>query len=509
MSSRGKYRAKTLKEKVEILREVDAGKQSKNEIAKKHDIPRSTLSTYIRNKKTIEDSYAAETFAKDRKRIRTAKHPDLEAALLTWIKEKRSQDIPLSGPIIVAKAADFALRLNVSDFAASDGWFHRFRDRHDLVFRSVCGEAKAVDAETCTVWRNGALLDHLNRYAPSDIFNADETALFFKLLPDKTITYKGDVCAGGKRCKERVTVLLGANMTGTEKLPLFVIGKSQKPRCFKNIRTLPADYAANKKAWMTGELFKQWLRKLDRKFELGKRQILLLVDNCSAHKVEVELRAIELVFLPANTTAALQPMDQGVIKVLKSFYRRHVLEKLLLCSDNEKSYTVTLLTALHMLVRAWNQVTTETIANCYRHCGFGALNADANEVEEDVRAPVHVREVLGDVDFGDYVNVDSCAAVCGAVTDDEIIAQVVGEDENPAVDDDDANDEDDDDDVGETPVRPSLAQVMDGLNHARLFFSFEEGEDDAFRLIRALEDKAAAIAFRGKKQKTITDFFCK
>ncbi|KAH7936911.1 hypothetical protein HPB49_006325 [Dermacentor silvarum] len=112
MSSRGKYRAKTLKEKVEILREVDAGKQSKNEIAKKHDIPRSTLSTYIRNKKTIEDSYAAETFAKDRKRIRTAKHPDLEAALLAWIKEKRSQDIPLSGPIIVAKAADFALRLN-------------------------------------------------------------------------------------------------------------------------------------------------------------------------------------------------------------------------------------------------------------------------------------------------------------------------------------------------------------------------------------------------------------
>ncbi|KAH7979730.1 hypothetical protein HPB49_010743 [Dermacentor silvarum] len=110
---------KRWKEKVEIPREVDAGKQSKNEIAKKHDIPRSTLSTYIRNKKTIEDSYAAETFAKDRKRIRTAKHPDLEAALLAWIKEKRSQDIPLSGPIIVAKAADFALRLNLSDFAAS------------------------------------------------------------------------------------------------------------------------------------------------------------------------------------------------------------------------------------------------------------------------------------------------------------------------------------------------------------------------------------------------------
>ncbi|KAH7959040.1 hypothetical protein HPB49_007418 [Dermacentor silvarum] len=167
MSSRGKYRAKTLKEKLEILRGVDAGKQSKNEIAKKHDISRSTLSTYIRNKKTIEDSYAAETFSKHRKRLHTAKHLDLEAALLTWIKEKRSQDTPLSGPIIVAKAADFAQRLNVSDFATSDGWFHRFRDRHNLIFRSVCSEAKAVDEETCTAWRNGALLDHLNSQKPT------------------------------------------------------------------------------------------------------------------------------------------------------------------------------------------------------------------------------------------------------------------------------------------------------------------------------------------------------
>ncbi|KAH7944929.1 hypothetical protein HPB49_002151 [Dermacentor silvarum] len=163
MLSRGKYRAKTLKEKLEILWEVDAGKLSKNEITKKHDIPRSTLSAYIRNKTMIEDSYAAETFAKDWKMLRTAKHPDQEAVLLSWMKKKRRQDNPLSGPIIVAKAADFTQRLNVSRL-------RRFRrmvsplqgKRHDLVLSSVCGEAKAVDAEACTVWRNGVLLDPLN-----------------------------------------------------------------------------------------------------------------------------------------------------------------------------------------------------------------------------------------------------------------------------------------------------------------------------------------------------------
>ncbi|KAM7296881.1 tigger transposable element-derived protein 6-like, partial [Ixodes scapularis] len=168
---------------------------------------------------------------------------------------------------------------------------------------------------------------YLEGYTPRDIFNADETALFFKLLPDKTITYKGENCGGGERSKKRVIVLVVANMTGTEKLTLLVIGKSMKPRCFKNIRTLPTDYEANRKAWMTGELFKKRLKKLDRKFELSNRQVLLIVDNCSAHKVDVELKAIKLMFLPPNTTAALQPMDQGVIKNIKSFYKQRAVDR--------------------------------------------------------------------------------------------------------------------------------------------------------------------------------------
>lgn len=148
MCSRGKgYGAKTLKEKVEILREGDAGKISKLEIAKKHSIPKSTLSTYIKNKGAIEDAYATEAFASSRKRLRPAKHPELEQAVVAWIREIRSQDIPLSGPMVMAKAADYALRLNIDDFSASEGWLHRFRDRHDIVFRILSGESKDVNSD--------------------------------------------------------------------------------------------------------------------------------------------------------------------------------------------------------------------------------------------------------------------------------------------------------------------------------------------------------------------------
>ncbi|VDO24896.1 unnamed protein product [Heligmosomoides polygyrus] len=41
-------------------------------------------------------------------------------------------------------------------------------------------------------------------------------------------------------------------MSGTEKVPLLVIGKSRRPRCFKNVR-LPVDYEGNQRAWMTDE----------------------------------------------------------------------------------------------------------------------------------------------------------------------------------------------------------------------------------------------------------------
>lgn len=106
-------------------------------------------------------------------------------------------------------------------------------------------------------------------------------------------------------------------MAGSEKLKLLVIGKSKKPRCFKHVKSLPVQYEANIKAWMTGEMFASWLWKMDRDFERQKRKVLFFVDNCTAHPNVSGLCAIKVIFLPPNTTSKLQPMDQGIIKNLK------------------------------------------------------------------------------------------------------------------------------------------------------------------------------------------------
>jgi DDE superfamily endonuclease len=100
---------------------------------------------------------------------------------------------------------------------------------------------------------------------------------------DKTYAYTNEQCHGGKYSKERVTVMVGSNMTGTDKLKLLVIGKSKNPRAMKNVRkeSLPVDYESNKKAWMVSDVYKRWLSKLDEKFSREHRKILLFLDNCS------------------------------------------------------------------------------------------------------------------------------------------------------------------------------------------------------------------------------------
>ncbi|KAH7946827.1 hypothetical protein HPB52_004901 [Rhipicephalus sanguineus] len=128
-----------------------------------------------------------------------------------------------------------------------------------------------------------------------------------------------------------------------------------------------------------------------------------------------------------------------------------------------------------------------------------SCDVDVDGAEELM--PVALRDTLRGVRFADYVEVDTGASVCGALTDEDIIAQVAGA--QPVAEEPEGEEDEDD----EAPVRPSASAGMEALNVARLFFSFEEGEEDSLRRVRALEQRAAAVAFREKKQMVITDFF--
>lgn len=108
-------------------------------------------------------------------------------------------------------------------------------------------------------------------------------------------------------------------MSGMEKLELLINTpeKSIHPRCFKGVRSPPAWYEANSKAWITQDLFEKYV--LNRRYEQQNRKVPMFVTNCGAHGHISYLKDTTMEFLSLNTSL-LQPMDLGVIKNLKVNY---------------------------------------------------------------------------------------------------------------------------------------------------------------------------------------------
>ncbi|KAH3844599.1 hypothetical protein DPMN_086858 [Dreissena polymorpha] len=71
-------------------------------------------------------------------------------------------------------------------------------------------------------------------YTAYDIFNADETAIFYRALPEKTLELKSIACQGGKASKERLPVMVCTNVSGTEIITLF--DALSAATCTNNVR---------------------------------------------------------------------------------------------------------------------------------------------------------------------------------------------------------------------------------------------------------------------------------
>ena len=109
----------------------------------------------------------------------------------------------------------------------------------------------------------------------------------------------------------QLTRMAASNALG-EKI-LFVIRKSASPRCFQHVRNLSCRYRSLKKTWMDGTVFQEWLLELDRKFRMQRRKVVMIDDTCPPYPEVSGLKAINLHFLPTNTTPCTQSMDQVVI----------------------------------------------------------------------------------------------------------------------------------------------------------------------------------------------------
>jgi hypothetical protein len=303
--------------------------------------------------------------------------PDLEAALFEWHQKMQKQKATLTGDVLKAKAHEFWIKLpqyqDEKEPAWSNGWLHGFKRRHNIKEYVYYGEAASAEVnlpERINEMDN--LRDKCNQYSPKDKFNMDESGLWWKLQPNRTLATEGG--SGSKASKDRVTVAFTCNADGSEKMDVWLIGRYKNPRCFKNVNRslLGIEYRFNTTKWMTGVICAEFLRWFNNK--MRGRKVLLLMDNFSGHELGVELVGgktglsnVEIEFLPKNTTSCWQPLDQGVISQYKLAYRKLWVSYMIKEFDagRDPNKTVTLLHAVRWTAEAWNQVKSISIQRCW------------------------------------------------------------------------------------------------------------------------------------------------
>ena len=213
----------SLKTKYLCLKDLEKGGKQKD-LATKYGVQQSTIAGWVRKKKDILGAFESGNIASCSKRNNAMKFEKVDKALFTWFQQKRSSSIPLSGPIMLEKANQFAASLYDGDAKISASWLNRWKSRHGIVCKIISGEDKSVHMDVVSSWTETTLPTLLSKYALKDVFNGDEFGLFYAAVPKTSLQLKGEKCSGGKRSKIRITGLVCSNALG-EKLPILVIGK--------------------------------------------------------------------------------------------------------------------------------------------------------------------------------------------------------------------------------------------------------------------------------------------
>ena len=323
-----------------------------------------------------------------------------------------------------------------------------------------------------------------------------------------------------------------------------VIGKSAKPRCFKNtnMQTLPVTYKAQNKAWMTSDIFLDWVKAFNERMRRQQRKVILFLDNAPAHPPATDdLANVKCIFLPANTTSVLQPLDQGIIAMVKGRYRKRLLQRALTTMEKGEDISklnkcVTVKDACSWIASSVKEVPASTVRKCFAMCGIThevlTSTPEVAQVDEEdiplaqlvdrddeiplaqLAATARTQLGLADVmataeEVSSFDNeLPTCTSSSGSAEADIIAANKPSEDADsvPSDVEDLALEESEDEDSSAPPALTSR-QMLDSL---RAIISNGRVSDEILSLVSQAEHLLSDDVLRGKiagRQQTIAEMF--
>lgn len=330
----------------------------------------------------------------------------MDDRVLSLVEEARKVGLPVTRAVIqsfghAAKKAVLEEATTTQDetkrleaFGASVKWAKNFVSRNGMPSHALRGEAGNVD--TAAIEKGLKEIRKVcEKYSLRNVFNVDKTILFYKVLP--RITYLAEsgtrkTTRGAKDMEDedRISAYMCTNATGTAKVDMSIIGKSEYPRCFRWEKT-PVKYFSQNNAWSDGPTFRKWWLEVFLPFvrRWTHEPVLLLINGSLSYGgMEDPTRQVTVMMYPPNCASKHQPMGLGIIATTKVYYRSRLLslrastvtgaETLRAQSKDRKMVAGTvglaeghsphMLDAAELLHSAWGDVTEHTIARCVRVC---------------------------------------------------------------------------------------------------------------------------------------------
>lgn len=420
-------KAYSIKDKLQAIERVKGGERQAS-VCRDFGVPGGTLRGWLKDEPKLRwflEQLGGEV-GTQRKKMRLANEEEIDRAVYSWFLALRQHGVPLSGPLIQAQAEAFARQIYGPEctFKASHGWFWRWQKRHGISSQRIYGEAEPAAAgpapgppvkqEPAQPTRAGPLPDLAastlapaeGGYGDEQIYNANVTGLYWKLLPEQAAPVGAGSC--GRRWRgDRVTVLLAANLTGSHKLKPLVIGQLPDPPSLRhhNQDKFPASYRYSPDAWLSRPLLRGWffeefvpgVRRYLRRSCLQQKAVLLVAHppcpssgaRMPALEESEETRrryrpepigppeelqtpdgAVRVLFLcrGSGRVHIPAPLEQGVVVAFKQLYKRELLRLAVSCAggsplDFMRSFM--LKDMLYLAGLSWDLVQAGSIERCW------------------------------------------------------------------------------------------------------------------------------------------------
>ncbi|CUS21246.1 LAQU0S02e09362g1_1 [Lachancea quebecensis] len=377
-----------------------------------------TISRLLARKSVFMNSKEHE---KDANRLRKPNNILVRRILQEWVSQSIWNGIPISPPIIQDTAQSVWHRIPAEhregNGSFSYKWITHFLSKMDVNVSSL-DEEPPKPPKVWTFEERGTLKEFLCKIPARNLFTLDETFLAYNLPLDYAQYETNQV----QRRIEVVTVMLCANLDGSEKMNPLVIGKYENYRSFRNhfssepsegasqlslgnkmAKKFSLTYYSNRKSWLTSNLFHDWLVWWDKRLVVDNRKIYIVLDDSCSHRIiNLRLKNIKLIYTSANSR--FLPFNWGVLDEFKTHYRVQQYEALTELQEKiEKktgqkkilTYDQSLLkmsNAFKLVKVAWDAIPPDTIKANWKSSGI--LPQHMIQLDESVSMAFKKNEAL-------------------------------------------------------------------------------------------------------------------